>query len=233
MLVDSNGLFITQRKQATMCWVQAELNQSQLTLSVKDKPLLNVSIADCLAGKPCTVVVWGDQVQAYDCGEQAAQWWSDYLQQDCRMVFMADNCRRPVFPDSDSSAFNNQATVSFADRFPLLLISEASLDYLNQHLSKPIGMQRFRPNIVLSGCEPFAEDSWQRIRIGDIELDVTEDCARCGIPAINPETARPEKDVLSVLSRYRRREQQVYFGQNLIHRQEGQLHLDAPVEILS
>lgn len=230
MVVDEKGCFVTQRKHAKMCLVQASLNDEEvLRLSAEGvEASLELSFDQASTGTTTNVEVWGQQVAAQDCGELAAKWWSDYLGKPCRMVFMADDCVRPVYPDS-----NQSATVSFADRFPLLLISEGSIDFLNQHLSSPVNALRFRPNIVISGCSAFEEDKWQCIRIGNVEFELAEPCARCGIPAINPESGTVEKQVLTVLNQYRRRDKQVYFGQNLIHQSEGVIVHGAPVEILA
>lgn len=230
MVVDEKGCFVTQRKHAKMCLVQASLNDEEvLRVSAEGVEVaLEVGLDQISTGTTVSVEVWGQQVAAQDCGEFAAKWWSNYLGKPCRMVYMADDCVRPVYPDLHQSA-----TVSFADRFPLLLISEGSIDFLNQHLSSPVNALRFRPNIVISGCEAFEEDQWQRIRIGNVEFELAEPCARCGIPAINPENATVEKQVLTVLNQYRRRDKQVYFGQNLIHQSEGVIVHGAPVEILA
>jgi len=230
MVVDENGCFVTQRKHAKMCLVQASLNDEDgLLVSTEGlESSLKVRSNELSTSTRAYVEIWGQQIAAQDCGEKAAKWWSEYLGKPCRMVFMADDCVRPVYP-----GLNQPATVSFADRFPLLLISESSIDFLNQHLSRPVNALRFRPNIVISGCDAFEEDQWKRIRIGDVEFELAEPCARCGIPAINPEDATIEKQVLTVLNQYRRRDKQVYFGQNLIHQSEGIIDFGAPVEILA
>jgi len=123
--------------------------------------------------------------------------------------------------------------VSFADGFPLLLISQASLDDLNARLSSPVPMNRFRPNLVVSGCEAFAEDSWRRIRVGEIEFDVAKPCSRCVMPSIDQASGRKDSEILRVLAGYRRGEdRQTYFGQNLLYRGSGEIALGAIVEVL-
>ncbi len=228
MVVDEQGRFLSQRRCARMCLVQAEFQNRCLTLTAADRAPLQITVAQAQQGRRCVVEVWGDRVEALDCGELAAQWWSDFLGRDCRLVYMADDCRRAIDP-----AQADGGIVSFADRYPLLLISEASLADLNQRLDTPVAMPRFRPNIVVTGCEAYAEDDWQRIRIGAVEFELAGACARCAIPAIDPATARPQKAVLTVLNSYRRRDQQVYFGQNLIHRQAGTIALGDGVEVIA
>jgi uncharacterized protein YcbX len=123
--------------------------------------------------------------------------------------------------------------VSLADAFPFLLISEASLEDLNMRHDQPVTMEHFRPNLVVSGCEAFAEDQWQLIRIGEITFRVVKPCARCVIPNIDPETGQSNSKVLLTLSKYRRRGEKIYFGQNLLHDQLGELQEGMPIEVLA
>jgi hypothetical protein len=123
--------------------------------------------------------------------------------------------------------------LGFADGFPFLLCNEASLQQLCAGLGRSVDMQRFRPNIVISGAVPFAEDHWRRIRIGDIEFDVVKACARCAIPTVNLDDASREADVFRALKAQRQRGDEVYFGQNMIHRGEGEIRLGDAVEVLA
>ena len=122
--------------------------------------------------------------------------------------------------------------MSFADGFSILLISQASLDALNRRLETPVGMDRFRPNIVVDGCAPFAEDMWRRIRINGCTFDVVKPCARCVMVTVNPETGEKGKEPLRTLSTFRAHNGQVLFGQNLIHRSHGQLRVGDTVQVL-
>jgi uncharacterized protein YcbX len=229
MLVDQQGQFLTQRSCPTMGLVQAKLNDDSLELSTAGRPSISLPIQLTSTLILQAVEVWGDQVEAVDCGDAVARWWSDYLDRTCRMVFMPESFCRPVYTDQ-----RNGPVVSFADRYPLLLCAEASLADLNKRLDFTASMARFRPNIVVQGCQAFAEDSWQRIRIGEVEFSVEAPCARCGIPALNPHTAKPQPSLLTVLNQYRRsNDGQVYFGQNLIHQQQGVIERGQGVEILA
>lgn len=113
-----------------------------------------------------------------------------------------------------------------------MLISEASLADLNNRLEQPLPMLRFRPNLVVSGCEPYAEDQWWRIRIGGLTFRVVKPCSRCVIPTINPETGEKGVEPLRTLSQYRRDGNKVYFGQNLLHDGTGELKLGMAAEVL-
>jgi uncharacterized protein YcbX len=174
------------------------------------------------------VQVWGDNCLAQSAGAKAAAWLSQFLGLDCRLFFMPESTRREV--DPTYAAPTDQ--VGFADGFPFLLISEASLADLNQRLEQPLPMARFRPNLVVSGCEPYAEDSWKRIRIGELTFRVAKPCSRCVIPTINPETAEKSVEPLRTLNSYRREGNKVYFGQNLLHDGIGELKAGMLVEVL-
>ena len=141
---------------------------------------------------------------------------------------MPDTCNRLV----DGLYARDGETVSFADGFPLLLISQASLDDLNSRLDKPVPMNRFRPNLVVNRCDRFAEDGWRRILIGDVEFDVAKPCSRCVIPCIDQATAQRDAQINRVLASFRRFNGQVMFGQNLLYRHAGTLTLGDPVEVL-
>ena len=161
-------------------------------------------------------------------GEYPARWLRRHTGLACRLVYIPESTRRAV----DARYARNGDTVGFADGFPLLLISQASLDDLNARLPAPVPMDRFRPNLVVSGCTPFAEDGWRRLRIGGVELDVVKPCSRCAIPGIDQATARRDPHILRVLAGFRRRDGTVYFGQNLLHDGPGRLQLGDEVVVL-
>jgi uncharacterized protein YcbX len=141
---------------------------------------------------------------------------------------MPDDSVRPVDPDYAGPGHR----VGFADGFPFLLISEASLDDLNARLAHPLPMARFRPNLVVGGCEAFAEDRWRRIRIGDLVLDLVKPCSRCIIPTIDIATGERDAEPLRTLMTYRRHDNRILFGQNLVHRGTGLLRRGMSVEVI-
>ena len=226
MVVDANGRFLTQREHPRMALVSAELHDNDvLTLSAPDATPLRVAAE---AGERMNVVVWRDTVSAYACDEDAAMWLSDYLDTDCRLVRLGEDSVRHVEPEyarpSDQTGF--------ADAYPFLLISQASLDDLSQRVGRSLSMLRFRPNLVVEGCDAFAEDGWKRIRIGDIAFRVAKACARCTIPSLDPHSGERDPNVTRTLAAYRRRERQVVFGQNLLHDGQGELRRGMTVEVL-
>ncbi|MEP5764016.1 MAG: MOSC N-terminal beta barrel domain-containing protein [Halieaceae bacterium] len=231
MLVDGAGGFVSQREFPQLALMAVELNAAGITLVWGGE---RMNIASPAAGKPRLVQVWGDSVAALDAGDAVATWLGERLEQPWRLVYMPEDSQRLV----DGEYASQGETVSFADGFPLLLVSQAALDNLNARLQKPVPMNRFRPNLVVTGCEPHAEDSWQQIRIGDMEFDVAKPCARCAVPSIDQDSGLKDSEILRVLAAYRRREdpqdgsRQVYFGQNLLYRGSGQLTLGDEVTIL-
>lgn len=174
------------------------------------------------------VQVWNDRCPAQLCGDSADAWLSDFLDRPCRLVHMADETVRQV--DLKYAALGDRT--AFADGFPLLLISQASLDDLNSRLTDSVPMIRFRPNLVVSGCEPYAEDHWRKIRIGELTLRVVKPCSRCKITTVDPGSGETGSEPLKTLSGYRREGNRVFFGQNLVHEGTGELALDMPVEVL-
>jgi uncharacterized protein len=141
---------------------------------------------------------------------------------------MPDDSVRPVDPDYAGPGHR----VGFADGFPFLLISEASLDELNGRLTQPVPMARFRPNLVVAGCEAFAEDGWRRIRIGGLAFDLVKPCSRCIIPTIDIATGQRDAEPLRTLMGYRKRDNRILFGQNLVHDGVGLLRRGMPVQVL-
>ena len=118
---------------------------------------------------------------------------------------------------TDHGKLGEEHIVSFADAYPYLLISEASLVDLNQRLEKPVSMRRFRPNFVVRGnTEPFAEDSWTRIKVGETTFEVSKPCARCSIPSVDPDTGKRLLEPGKTLATFRRWDGSVWFGQNLV-----------------
>lgn len=226
MVVDTDGQMITQRKKSRMCLIQPSLDENHLRLHAAGMPQLDVV---CSADQArCSVSVWDDQCMALDCGDEAAAWLSQFLETQCRLVFFPEDEIRQVDP---TYAQPGDCT-AFSDGFPVLLISQASLDDLNRRLKAPVQMRRFRPNLVVSGCEPFAEDEWKQIRVGQVIFRIVKPCSRCVIPNIDPDTAEKSAEPTRTLSRFRRRENKIFFGQNLIADSVGELQPGMPIEIL-
>lgn len=227
MVVDTAGVFMTQRDYPRLTLVSVRLHTEHLTLNAPGMEPLDVPLAPP-GGRHLPVVIWDDGVEAADAGEDAAGWFSEYLETACRLVGMTDRSVRPVNPEYAV----NHDVVSFADGYPLLLISEASLADLNSRLESPISMKRFRPNLVVKGCEPFAEDTWKEIAIGDVHFHLVKPCARCTVPTVDLATGEKGVEPLRTLKTFRNVGNQVMFGQNLIHAANGTLAMGDEVRIV-
>jgi len=228
MVVDEQGKFITQRQLAAMALIKAKMVQDNVQLTTASGEALEFSAADFNAGEDVAVQVWRDQCVAKLGPAHVHAWLSRVLGRPCRLVFMHDACKRSV----DESYSGPGHTVSFADGFPLLLTQQASLDVLNGYMSINIGMERFRPNLVVEGGPAWEEDQWRKLRIGSMLFDVVKPCSRCAIPTIDPGDASKQPEVFKTLKQYRSQAGEVYFGQNLVARGGGQLFVGDQVEVL-
>ncbi|MEO8366567.1 MAG: MOSC domain-containing protein [Pseudoxanthomonas sp.] len=229
MLVDADGRFITGRELPRLTLLRAQPNAHGLSLDAPGMPNLQVPFPQ--AGTTVPVLVWKSEVAALAAGVQADAWISEFLQQPARLVHMDAGVVRPM---TSAHALPGDE-VSFADGFPLLLITQAAFDGLNVRLARPVSMLQFRPNLVIDDAPAHAEDSWKRIRIGKLEFDVAKTCIRCVFTTVDP--ARGERDPggepLRTLIGYRRGPDGVAFGQNLIPRSLGTLRLGDTVEVLA
>jgi hypothetical protein len=225
-LVDDKGVAITQRDDAQLALIKTQLLSDTLILRFAGE-YIEVPFTGKDAQK-CQLRVWADEVSAVDAGQEVAAWLSKNLGRQCRLAYIPDDSIRLVDGDYASAG----ETVGFADAFPVLLISQASLDDLNSRLETAVPMNRFRPNLVISGCEPFAEDSWKRIRIGEVEFDLVKPCDRCVVPSIDQSTAGRDPKINRALASYRRRDGKIYFGHNLLYSKMGKLHLSSPIEVI-
>jgi uncharacterized protein YcbX len=228
MIVDSAGKFVTQRQLPQLCRVTTALEGSQLIVAGPNRNTLELPLAlERSAGFEATAYeVWGSQGSALR-HPRGSRWFSDYLGADVSLVYMPDDERRAVNP----ARARPGDIVSFADGYPLLLISEASLAELNRRLDFPLEMRRFRPNLVISGCEPHAEDGFQDLRIGALTFRGVKRCDRCVVTTIDPETGDKGKEPLRTLAQYRLEDGKVWFGMNLIHDGAGTLHVGDTVSV--
>lgn len=227
MVVDANGDFITARQEPRLLLIKGTPTTGGVQLTAPDAEDLEVAPT---AGT-MDVAVWSSAVTAARTSAEADAWISRYLDRSCRLVYMGDSAARPVKPDYSEPGDE----VSFADALPVLVISQGSLDDLNGRLDDPISMARFRPNLVIAGCAPHAEDTWQRIRVGDAELALVKPCDRCVLTTLDPVSAMrdPTQEPLRTLATYRRWDGKVWFGQNATPRVLGRIQVGDRVEVLA
>lgn len=228
MLIDNNGHFLSQRTLPRMTLIKTALAADTLQLSAHGMTELSLPLAPP-QGEVITSQIWHDYCAAQSVSTKASQWLSDFLGSDCRLVYQNDDSIRRVDPNYGLAS--DQA--SFSDGFPFLIIAENSLASLNHAMQLDLPMKRFRPNLVISGCPEYAEDSWREISIGNIDFRLPKPCARCPVPTIDPETGKMGKEPLTTLNRIRKWNKKVYFGQNALHNQCGELAVGDAVIIKS
>ncbi len=228
MIVDATGKFITARKHPRLVLISAVFDADALLLDAPGMTRLRLAPDACASGSK--VIVWDDEVAGLPAQADADVWISNYLGFAARFVFMAEDCVRPIDPVYAKPGDQ----VSFADGFPLLLISQAALDQLNARLESAVPMLRFRPSLVVANTTPHAEDGWRTIRIGEATFDVVKPCVRCVLTTVDPATGKfdPSGEPLRTLVSYRRGPKGVTFGQNLIPRGSGTIRVGDQVSII-
>jgi uncharacterized protein len=222
MLVDKAGTFVSQREVPRLCLVATAFEGERLLVSTAGKQTLELSLRPLpdASRQRRPYRVWDDVGSAVE-HAAGSRWFSELLDDEVGLLYMPDAERRPVNP---KRARPNDI-VSFADGYPLLLMSEESLSDLNGRLHAPVDMRRFRPNLVISGGEPYAEDGFARVQIGKLWFRGVKRCERCVVTTIDPETGELGKEPLRTLSHYRLEDGNVWLGMNLIHDGGGTLRL--------
>lgn len=223
MIVDPDGRFISQREEPALCRVATAIEPAGIRLQSSGHGSY-VLPSEWASGEEVPVSVWKHQGQALRHGEASA-WLTAVLGRPCSLVYMAERHVREV----DQQRGRAGDIVSFADGYPFLLISEASLSDLNSRLARPLEMTRFRPNIVIRGVPAFAEDDMAELRLGSLGFRGVKRCDRCVVTTLDPTSGESGKEPLRTLSTYRKSEGKVWFGMNLIHDGPGFLQVGDPV----
>ena len=248
MLVTPEGKFITQRTHTQMALIDVAITVAPdyadtLRVWHRNRPddvlELPLVLSDETATSHETILVeiWDSKdVPAVTVSDKADQWFTNAIDTSCRLVYMPETTNRAV--DEAYARDPEHDTVSFADGYPYLLIGQSSLDVLNQRLEEPITMIRFRPNIVVSGSEPYDEDAWAQFRIGELDFYGVKPCARCVLTTVDPETGQKGKEPLKTLTTYRQWKHKILFGQNVLAKSTGEttlgrLRVGQPIEIVS
>jgi uncharacterized protein YcbX len=241
LVVDAEGRFLTQRAHPRMALIETALTTDGLILSSPNHGSVSVPHASHLpprASMSRSVMVWKDTVTADDCGDEPAAWLSASLGLPCRLVQAGAAYSRPLpgrkVPSTLDGRLSTRHEVSFADGFPFLVIAEESLADLNARLGAPLPMNRFRPNLVVAGGAPYAEDTWGRFRIGGVVFHGATRCGRCVVTTTDQLTATRGQEPLKTLASYRRdADGAVMFGRNLVHETKaGRLTVGDAVEML-
>ncbi|MET8174028.1 MOSC domain-containing protein [Streptomyces clavifer] len=236
MLIDSEGRVVTQRQLPRLATLSATPSPGGgVVLAAPGSEPLTVDVPDPAA----TVLaeLFGSEVEVVEAAGAAHAWFGARLGAEVRLVHLDEpSHRRSIDP-----AYSRPGeTVSFADGFPLLLTARASLDALNSLIAQgeyadegPLPMSRFRPNAVVDGTTPWAEDGWRRIAIGEVAFRVAKPCGRCIVTTTDQRTAERGREPLRTLARHRRSGKSLHFGQNLIPEGTGVIRVGDPVRVLA
>ncbi len=225
MLIDREGQFLSQRRVPDMALLQAELDDEYLSIVHKHKPELNLQIPLALISNSNSGLIdsymWDESIGVAECGEDFNEWFSDVLKTKCRLVCMPDNSNRPV----DVRFAGNNEITSLSDGYPFLIIGQESLNLLNSKLDEPLPVNRFRPNIVFAGGLPHDEDEFDKFEIGGVLFKRVKPCARCTVITINQNTGERKQEPLKTLATYRKVNNKILFGQNLLHEGDGEIRV--------
>lgn len=231
VLTDLTGQFITARTHPKLCLIQANITAAGLVLTAPKMTTLVLNYTganpDGLTADYQSIKVWSDNILAQRCSDMVNQWFSQYIRQDCQLMYFGEQSTRQVK--------NSENEVAFADGYPLLLISQGSLNALNAISPRNNVMAQFRPNIVVDHCEAFAEDSWHTIQIGEVKFLVSKPCSRCNFTTVDTTTGKfdPSLEPLNTLATFRKDTKgDIDFGQNLVPLNHGQIRIGDKVEVL-
>lgn len=229
MLVDVEGKCVTQLSAPRIALIRAEIDREGVTFAAPD---LNCARCPFVSGpevRPAEVLMEeGEAVGASSVDPRLDEWFSTALRFECRLVRATDVTTRWV-----DGAVDDGAPLNFQKAFPLHLVTQASLVDLNARLTSPVLMNRFRPNLTISGASPHEDDGWKRVRIGEVVLQIGRACDhRCGVPNIEQETSVSAVEPLKTLATYRRSSKGIYFGQNVTVEAGGELRVGDPVDVL-
>ncbi|CAG9000229.1 MAG: putative protein YcbX [Candidatus Celerinatantimonas neptuna] len=227
MVIDSHNQFVSARSAPQLCLVECHLEGDRVTLVGPRMPSVSLSLTK--VAQRAQVQIWRSDVNVSLLDESAHHWISEYLQGDYRLCFFDEQSERAV-----NKAPEYQ--VSFADICPVLLIGQASLDALNEYTGRSDQMLQFRPNLVVDSGTPYAEESWQIIRIGDVELMAVKPCGRCQVTTLDPHTAifDPADEPLKSLEKFHSMENgKIVFGQYFVVTKAGGARLGDKVTVVS
>lgn len=212
MVVRPDGEFVTQRDAPRLAVVRPRLDADVLELRAPDGEVVRLPIE--FDGPALSVRVWSSEVDARTGPPAGDEWLSELLGQPCRLAYLRGDAVRETDP-----AYAEGHRVGFADGYPVLVASEGSVAELSRRAGRPVPMDRFRPNIVVSGAPPHDEDAWRRFAVGGLALRGVKLCARCKVTTVEQDrgTLDPDSEPLRTLAIYRRIKGHVYFGLNAVH----------------
>lgn len=233
MIVDQNGIFITQRDFPQMALLKATIRDNNLLIThslSNHSIILPINPDNNTSSERIKVKIWNDECEAVIVSKEADEFFSDMIGIKCSLVYMPENEFRLVDPERKYVSENHP--VSFADGYPFLIIGQSSLDELNKRLEIPLPMNRFRPNFVFTGGQAFEEDQWKDFLIGDIKFRAVKPCARCVITTTDQQTSERSNEPLRTLSTFRKNGNKVLFGMNLVTYNKGKVKVGDKITLL-
>jgi len=230
MLIDTAGRFITQRIHYNLALLQVSITDELLVIAHKNDPSQQISFGlEENTGTLLPLQIWDDFSAGLEVSTRVNEWFSTFMGTEVILVRMPEAERRLVDP---RYARGNEV-VGFADGYPCLIISQSSLDGLNERLADPVPMNRFRPNFVFTGGEAHIEDNFIDFYIGDILFSAVKPCARCVLTTIDQQNAVKGKEPIKTLASYRTINKKVLFGQNLVHQGKGTICLGDEIRVMN
>ncbi len=219
MLIDEFGMFMTQRVYNEMALFKVEVKDKALKI-IFERDSIFLSFDYQVIQTPIQATVWDDTITTFEVSKPLSQWFSKRLNKQCRLVSFPEENPRAV----DANYKINSEQVSLADAYPFLIVGQSSLDDLNLRLKEPLPINRFRPNFVFSGGEPYEEDQWRNFKIGKNSFVGVKPCSRCVLTTVNQETGIKGVEPLATLATYRKNMNKIYFGQNVLAIDHYEIH---------
>ena len=220
MLVDSGGAAVTQRDHPALSRARTAIDGDRLRVSAPGLPVLELPLVPA-GGDRLDLTLWEWNGSGVAASPEGDSWFSDLLGKGVRLLYCPPDEGQEVNPRYAPVP----ARAGFSDGFPLLLVGQGSLDELNRRLPAPVPMNRFRPNLVVSGIAPFAEDGWKGFQVGSVGMSVVKGCDRCTFTTIDQETGQKGAEPLRTLATFRKWDGKVWFGQNVVHRSGGEIRV--------
>ena len=227
LLVDENAMFMTQRDFPRLAFLKLSFDENGFKVLHTQNNFHTIIPFESDSKENISVTIWDDVCSAVRVSKELDNWFSTAINKKCSLVYMPDDEKRIV----EKKYINDKHIVSFADAYPFLIIGQSSLDDLNKRLDKPIPMNRFRTNFVFTGGKPHEEDNWKDFKIGDLVFEAVKPCARCVITTTNQDTAERSNEPLKTLSEYRKINNKVMFGMNLVCKQTGSVSVGNEIQL--
>ena len=228
LLVDDSGSFLTQREYPQLALLKLSIEENGFkVLDTKNGDQINIPF-EFNSGDKMDVKIWNDVCNAIRLPEEINLWFSRAISKNCTLVYMPDDERRFV----EKKYVADEHIVSFADAYPYLIIGQSSLDDLNSRLDQPVKMDRFRPNFVFRGGDPYEEDTWKDFEINDVLFSAVKPCARCVITTTDQKTGARQKEPLKTLSTYRTINNKVMFGMNVVAKKSGRVSVGSKIKLV-